>query len=50
MKEDIETIIVELNNYAAKIYSTLSDVFLESVRHIDRNNEENVFKCKKRNL
>ena len=44
MKEDIEIIIVEFNNYAVKIYSTLSDEFFESVRHIDRNGEENVFK------
>lgn len=44
MKENIETIIVEFNNYATKIYSTLSGEFLESVRNIDRNSEENVFK------
>ena len=44
MKNDIETIIAEFNNCATKIYSVLSDEFLESVRHIDRNGEENVFK------
>ncbi len=47
MKEDIETIIVDFNNQAVKIYSALSDEFLESVQNINRNSEENVFKMQK---
>ena len=44
MEEDMERTIVEFNNHAAKIYSRLFEQFRNSIRNINRNEEENVFK------
>lgn len=44
MKEDVENAVVEFTNYAAKIYSWVFDQFHDSVRNINRAEEENVFK------
>ena len=44
MKEDIEMIIAEFDNIAAKIYSDLFLQFSESIQRINREKEENIFK------
>jgi hypothetical protein len=44
MQEDIEKAVVEFTNYAAKVYSWLFNQFSDSIRQIDRNEAENVFK------
>jgi hypothetical protein len=44
MKEDVENAVVEFTNYAAKIYSWVFNQFHDSIRNINRAEEENVFK------
>src|SRR4030095_9568163 len=44
MKEDVENAVVEFTNHAAKTYSWLFDQFRDSIRNINRAEEENVFK------
>ena len=46
MKEDTDKTIVEFNNEAARLYGHVFDQFENSVRNIDRNNEENVFQMR----
>jgi hypothetical protein len=43
MKEDVERLIVEFNNSAAKNYSILFRQFSKSIRNLNRMEEENVF-------
>lgn len=44
MNEHIQTTIVRFDSRAAKIYSTLFEQFSASVRSINRNRDENVYK------
>ena len=44
MKEDIEKVVVEFTNHAAKMYSWLFSQFSDSIRNIKRSEAENVFK------
>jgi glycerol dehydrogenase-like iron-containing ADH family enzyme len=44
MNEQIQTTIVRFDNRGAKIYSTLFKQFSASVRNINRNRDENVFR------
>jgi hypothetical protein len=44
MKEDVENAVVEFTNYAAKMYSSVFNQFNNSIRSINRAEEENVFK------
>jgi len=43
MKENIETIILEFDNIATKIYFNLLKQFSEAVQKINSDKEENVF-------
>ena len=44
MKEDVESAVAEFTSYAAKMYSWIFDQFHNSIRNINRAEEENVFK------
>ena len=44
MKENLENLVVEFTNYAAKMYSSVFNQFHSSIRNINRAEEENVFK------
>lgn len=44
MKEDVEDVVVEFTNCAAKMYSSVFNQFHNSIRNINRSKEENVFK------
>jgi hypothetical protein len=44
MEKNVEMIILEFNNVAARIYSGTLSQFSDSIRNINRNRDENVFK------
>jgi hypothetical protein len=44
MEKDVEKIVIEFNNIAARLYSAAFSQFSDSVQKINRRKDENVFK------